>query len=197
MPQPVELVSERVTLSIPCDADIDRIADVCRDPAIARWTTVPSPYRRENAVGFVGTVVPDGWASGRLCVWAIRTEGLLAGMISIGDIRERRGEIGFWLAPEFRGRGLMSEATRLAVEYAFRPRPDGLALKRMVWRALVGNTASAAVARRAGFRWEGVVPQGAEQRGRRMDEWRASLRPEDPREPASGWPELPDAEAAL
>src|SRR6185437_13283787 len=123
MPQPVELVSERVTLSIPGEADIDRIAEVCSDPAIARWTTVPSPYRRENAVGFVGTVVPDGWASGRLCVWAIRTEGVLAGMISIGDIRERRGEIGFWLAPEFRGRGVMSEATRLAVEYAFRPRP--------------------------------------------------------------------------
>lgn len=197
MPEPVELVGERVTLSIPGEGDIDRIADVCRDPSIARWTTVPSPYRHENAVGFVSTVVPDGWASGRLCTWAIRTEGVLAGMISIGDIRQRQGEIGFWLAPEVRGRGVMSEATRLVVDYAFRPRPDGLALNRMVWRALVGNAASAAVARRAGFRWEGVVPQGAEQRGARFDEWRASLRPEDPREPASGWPELSTVQAAL
>ncbi|MFP3464374.1 GNAT family N-acetyltransferase [Leifsonia sp. SIMBA_070] len=188
MPQPVTLTSTRVTLSVPAEADIDRIAEVCADPAIARWTTVPSPYRREHAVGFVTKVVPDGWASGRVCTWAVRADGVLVGMVSIGDIRERQGEIGYWMAPEARGRGHMSEAVRLAVDYGFGAAPNGLALTRMVWRALVGNAASAAVARRTGFRWEGVVPQGAEQRGERLDEWRGTLLRDDPRSPADGWP---------
>lgn len=197
MPQPVLLSGPRVTLSSPTEADVDRIAEVCADPAIARWTTVPSPYRRENAVGFVSSVVPDGWASGRVCTWAVRVDDVLVGMVSIGDIREHQGEIGYWLAEEARGRGIMSEAVELVIGYGFRRAPEGLALRRMVWRALVGNAASASVARRAGFRFDGVVPHGAEQRGRRFDEWRGTLLPTDPREPATGWPEATFVQAPL
>src|SRR3954447_25316056 len=189
MPQPVVLSGERVTLSAPAVADIDRIAAVCADPAVARWTTVPSPYRREHAAGVVTSVVPDGWASGRVCTWAVRTDGVLVGMVSIGDIRERRGEIGYWMAAEARGQGLMSEAAALVIDYGFRTAPDGLGLQRILWRALAGNAASAAVARRAGFRWDGVVPEGAGQRGRRLAEWRGSLLPGAPREPAGDWPD--------
>ncbi|WP_431246792.1 GNAT family N-acetyltransferase [Leifsonia xyli] len=190
MPQPVVLRGGRVTLSVPAEADIDRIAELCADPDIARWTTVPSPYRRENAVGFVTSVVPDGWASDRVCTWAIRVDGELVGMIGIHDVHQHQGEIGYWLAREARGRGVMAEAVALVVEYGFGPAPEGLALSRMVWRAMAGNAASAAVARRAGFRWEGVVPNGAEQRGERFDEWRATLLPTDPRQPAADWPDV-------
>lgn len=190
MPAPVVLTGTRVTLSTPGHADVDRIADVCADPAIARWTTVPSPYTRENAVGFVTSVVPDGWASGRVCTWAVRVEGELVGMISIGDIREHQGEIGYWMAPEARGNGIMSEATALVVDYGFAPAPRGLALRRLVWRALAGNAASAAVARRAGFRWDGIVPGGAVQRGARFDEWRGTLLPEEAGRPAADWPDV-------
>ncbi|MGO4536534.1 GNAT family N-acetyltransferase [Leifsonia sp. 2MCAF36] len=197
MPQPVVLTGERVTLSTPSLADIDRIAELCGDPAIARWTTVPSPYRREHAVGFVTSVVPDGWASGRVCTWAVRTGDVLVGMVSIADIHERQGEIGYWLASEARGRGVMSEAVDLVIRFGFGARPHGLALERMVWRALVGNAASAAVARRAGFRWEGSVSGGAEQRGERFDEWRASLLPDGPREPADDWPDDSYVQAAV
>ena len=190
MPAPVVLTGTRVTLSTPGHADVDRIADVCADPAIARWTTVPSPYTRENAVGFVTSVVPDGWASGRVCTWAVRVDGQLVGMISIGDIREHQGEIGYWMAPEARGRGIMSEATALVVDYGFAPAPRGLALRRLVWRALAGNAASAAVAHRAGFRWDGLVPGGAVQRGARFDEWRGTLLPEEAGRPAADWPDV-------
>jgi RimJ/RimL family protein N-acetyltransferase len=195
MPQPVVLSGERVVLSAPTEADIDRIAELCADPAIARWTTVPAPYQRHHAVGFVTGVVPDGWASGRVCTWAIRTGGVLVGMVSIGDIHQHRGEIGFWLAPEARGLGVMSEAVRVVIDYGFAS--DGLGLRRMVWRALAGNAASAAVARRAGFHWDGVMPGGAVQRGERFDEWRASLLPDDPREPAGDWPDITYVQAAL
>ncbi|MEN0086151.1 MAG: GNAT family N-acetyltransferase [Leifsonia sp.] len=190
MPYPVVLSGERVTLDQPAESDVDRIAELCSDPEIARWTTVPSPYRREHAVGFVTSVVPDGWASDRVCTWSVRVDGELVGMVSLGDIHQHQGEIGYWLAPEARGHGVMSEATALVLAYGFAPGPDGLALRRILWRALTGNAASAAVARRAGFRWEGVVPGGAVQRGERFDEWRAVLLPDDPRAPAGYWPDV-------
>lgn len=189
MPHPVVLSGERVTLDQPTESDVDRIAELCADPDIAGWTSVPSPYRREHAVGFVTSVIPDGWASDRVCTWSVRLDGELVGMVSIGDIHQHQGEIGFWLAPDARGRGVMSEATALVLTYGFAPAPDGLALRRIVWRALAGNAASAAVARRAGFRWDGAVPGGAEQRGERRDEWRGVLLPDDPRAPAGGWPD--------
>lgn len=185
----VELVGERVRLDAPGVADVDRIAELCRDPAIAGWTTVPVPYGREDAHGFVTGMVADGWASGRTCTWAIRDGGTLVGMVGLHGIEERRAEIGYWLASDARGRGLMSEAVGLVLDFAFAPQPGGLGLLRVEWFAYVGNAASAAVARRAGFHWEGRRRLGGVQRGVRRDEWQAGLLAADPRIPVDGWPE--------
>ena len=68
----MQLAGGPLILSAPDTGDIDRIAELCRDPEIAAWTTVPTPYEREHAEGFVTRVVPDGWTSGRECTWAVR-----------------------------------------------------------------------------------------------------------------------------
>ena len=62
-PAPVELAGDVVVLSAPVEADIDRIAEFCRDPEVAAWTTVPTPYDRADAERFVTGIVPDGWGS--------------------------------------------------------------------------------------------------------------------------------------
>jgi RimJ/RimL family protein N-acetyltransferase len=67
-------------------------------------------------------------------------------------------------------------------------RADGLALERIAWRAYVGNYASAAVARRAGFRYEGMCRLGSIQRGRRRDHWLAARLRTDPPGAAGDWP---------
>jgi RimJ/RimL family protein N-acetyltransferase len=72
------------------------------------------------------------------------------------------------------------------LEHAFAA--DGLALDRVVWRCYSGNWASWRAAWRVGFRFEGAVRGGAVQRGRRRDEWVATLLREDAREPALRWP---------
>lgn len=51
--EPVELTDGTVVLSPPTDADVDAIFLACQDPEIQAWTTVPSPYEREHAEGFV------------------------------------------------------------------------------------------------------------------------------------------------
>ncbi|MFC4124561.1 GNAT family N-acetyltransferase [Nocardia rhizosphaerae] len=181
------LTDGTVWLTRPAAADIDRIVECCQDPDIARWTTIPSPYGRADAEYFLDGVVAPGWAS-EVPVWAVRTaaDGPVDGMLGLHDRGPGVREIGFWLSPRCRGLGVMSRAVTLVCDFAFAP--DGLAVARLTWRAMVGNQASAAVARRNGFRYEGLARLGGLQRGARVDEWHAARLATDPPGPADGWP---------
>src|SRR5699024_11348875 len=64
---------------------------------------------------------------------------------------------------------ILDEAVTAACAYGF----DHMGLDRISWRAHVGNLGSAAIARRAGFRYEGRMRLGATQRGARVDQWLA------------------------
>lgn len=186
----VSLEGERVLLSAPTidDADVDAITSCCQQHSVQRWTTVPSPYNRADALGFVSAFVPAGWEAGTTRTWAIRVgePRTLVGMIGLDRIAGGCAEIGFWLSEQHRGLGLMTEAVRLVCDHAFSA--DGLGLQRVEWRGFVGNTASASVARRAGFRFEGTQRLGAVQRGTRLDVWSAALLSTDTRNPAADWP---------
>ncbi|PYY40786.1 GNAT family N-acetyltransferase [Curtobacterium sp. MCPF17_046] len=147
---PVTLESARVRLDVPTRTDAAAITQACQDPEIARWTTIPQPYRQQDATTFVDALVGPGWASDREYTWAIRRPGStwLDGVISY---RTARRDLGFWLVPSARGLGLVHDAVELVVGFAFdRGAPD------VYWECYVGNTASAAVARRAGFAYTGT-----------------------------------------
>lgn len=187
----VTLTGDRATLSPPGQADVDPVFEYCRDPEVQRWTTVPSPYERADAIHFILDVVAAGWATGTMATWAIRREpgGGLRGMIGLHGIADGAAEIGYWLAPDARGQGLMSAAVELVCDHAFTPvSQGGPGLQRIVWHAFTGNIRSATVARRAGFRFEGTRRLGSVRRGERLDDWSASLLRDDPRTPASNWP---------
>lgn len=185
--EPVVLTDGVVVLSAPGPSDVDALTRACRDPEVARWTTVPDPYSRADSIRFVHDLVPAQWAAG-FPEWGIRTspDGPLLGMIGFVPRGGSAPEIGYWIAPEARRRGLVTAALMLACDFAFHP--DGLHTWRVEWRALVGNVPSAAAARRLGFRFEGVARHGTLQRGVPRDMWVAGLLPDDPRAPASGWP---------
>jgi RimJ/RimL family protein N-acetyltransferase len=192
--EPFVLATERVRLSVPTTRDVDEIARICTDPAIAEWTTVPSPYTRDDAQGFVTGMVADGWAAGTSFTWAVRepgeVDGPVLGMVGItcdGEPgTERMGELGYWAAPEARGRGLTTEAARVVVDWALDP--EGLGLVRAHWTAYVGNWGSWRIAWKLGFRHEGTLRRWAVQRGVRRDAWVGALLPGDPREPTEPWP---------
>jgi RimJ/RimL family protein N-acetyltransferase len=174
-----ELTDGVVLLRAPGPADVDRIDALCQDPAIQEWTTVPSPYTREDAASFVSSFVADGWARGSSLNWAVRdaADDALLGMVGLGMEGTGSAEIGYWLAPAARGRGVMSRSVDLVLDAAF----GRLELVRVFWRAFVGNGPSRAVAERAGFRVEGELRLGGVQRGVRRDEWVGSLLATDPR----------------
>ncbi|MBC7303496.1 MAG: GNAT family N-acetyltransferase [Nocardia sp.] len=183
------LTDGTVWLTRPTGADIDRIVECCQDPEVQRWTTIPVPYQRCDTEEFLDRIVAPGWAD-NTPVWAIRTaeDGQVEGMVGLHARGPGSCEIGFWLTPGHRGRGLMSRAITLVCDFGFAT--EGLALDRIMWRAIVGNVPSAAVARRNGFRFEGIARSGGVQRGVRVDEWVAARLPSDRAEVADGWPAL-------
>ncbi|MDQ1131353.1 GNAT family N-acetyltransferase [Microbacterium sp. SORGH_AS_0888] len=184
--EPVTLRTDRLELSIPRGADADAIFVACQDDGIQRFTTVPNPYTRRDAAGFP-VKAAAGWAEVSETTWALRRDGVLAGMIGLHGLGRGAGEIGYWLAPGSRGEGLMTEAAAAVVDWGFEG-PLGLA--RIEWRAVVGNTASARVAASLGFRYGGGLRRAlVNGSGVRSDAWIADLLPGDPREPVT-WPVL-------
>lgn len=169
---PFELSDGVVLLRVPAATDVDRVAALCQDPAIQEWTTVPSPYERADAEGFLTRIVPEGWAQGTQWNWSVRRadDDLLVGMVGLARRADGGAELGYWLAPDARGRGLMGRAVALVVPTAF----GRLGVDRLTWRAFVGNGPSRRVAERAGFRIEEGWQSG-DHRGAPRDEWRGEL----------------------
>jgi RimJ/RimL family protein N-acetyltransferase len=160
-------------------ADIDAVFEACQDAEIVRWTTIPQPYLREHAIGFVADTI-EAWELGRDPTFAIvdRVSGRMVGCVGLRS--EAHGghamEIGYWMAPEGRGRGLMTEAVRLVSRWALHE----LDIERIGLLAYVGNVASARVAQKAGYRREGILRRYALQRGEPRDCIVHSLLRDDP-----------------
>jgi [ribosomal protein S5]-alanine N-acetyltransferase len=91
------------------------------------------------------------------------------------DEHHRRCEVGFWLVPEARGRGLGSRAVAHAVTWAF----EALDLLRVEMTTTPDNAAVFALAKRLGFTQEGVLRKRNLERGQRVDVvWFGVLREE-------------------
>ncbi|MGW1029285.1 GNAT family N-acetyltransferase [Streptomyces sp. NPDC002577] len=201
--EPVTLTTDRLLLRTVGPGDADAVYAACQDPGIQRWTTIPSPYLREHADGFVGQLVPDGWRDGSMFTLGVflrddtprdgaQQGGDLVAMVGITMRSLGTGEIGFWAAEEHRGRGYVTEAVLAVSRWAF----TSMGMDRVEWRAEVGNEPSRAVARRAGFTMEGTLRSGINNKGVRRDCWVGSLLPSDLGLPSTA-PYLPAREPYL
>ena len=161
-----ELVGARVRLRPWTPADADAVFTACQDPGIQQWTTVPSPYTREDAVAYVSTVAPQAWDDGG-AVFAVEdlATGEIAGSIGAHGMSDGVAHIGYWTAATARGRGLTSDALRTLTRWLFEER--GAARAELVVEP--ANAASIRVAEAAGFTAEGVLRQRLVIRGRRAD----------------------------
>ncbi|MGZ0148502.1 GNAT family N-acetyltransferase [Kribbella sp. WER1] len=140
------------------ESDAQRVMEACGDERTQYWLSgMPAQYTLEDAKGFIASR-PDASASGEGVAWAIadpETDELL-GNVSVFGMRSRmdgtRGEIGYWMHPDARGRKVMSTAVQLVIAHAFRPIADGgLGRRRLLVKCAGPNTASAHVAEANGF----------------------------------------------
>lgn len=86
---------------------------------------------------------------------ALLWQGQLAGVVSINwvDWRLQSGYLGYWLAPPYRGHGLMGQALTFLIDYAF----SHWQLAKLEIRAACENIASRRLAERLGFQLEGTI----------------------------------------
>lgn len=185
-PEDVPVLSDGVvTLRPHRDSDIDAMTEMCTDPEFVRWTSVPVPYGPAQARGFITDVVAPGWERHAHRGWAIAyTDD--EGQERFGGNIDVRGavvaDVGFGMHPLARNRGLMRRAIRLAVRWSFE---HGVEV--VHWRSHVGNVASLRTAWAAGFSLHGTAPGFLHERGKVLDAWTGSIRPEDSGTPRTSW----------
>jgi ribosomal-protein-serine acetyltransferase len=88
-------------------------------------------------------------------IYGIWLDGTLVGgtMFVAFDTATGNGEVGCWLEPAGTGRGLVTRAVRVLLDWAFGRR----GLYRVEWHCRPDNTSSVNVARRLGLRLDGVL----------------------------------------
>ena len=156
--EPVTLEGKGIRLREWRHTDAERVVEACSDQRTRHWLagSLPSPYTREHALSYIAGCRDDARAGKALC-WCVADSGsdLCLGSVAVMNLRDAlgtAGEVGYWTHPEARGRGVMSEAVRLAVRHALISREDGgLGRKRLRLNAADGNSASLHIARANGF----------------------------------------------
>ncbi|MBT2403041.1 MULTISPECIES: GNAT family N-acetyltransferase [unclassified Streptomyces] len=120
----------------------------------------------DSARGYLATYAQKAATdTGRL--YGIRVDGTLVGgvLFRVFDAKSGICEAGCWLEPAVAGRGLITKACRILIDWAFQER----GMHRVEWHASSANKKSIAVAERLGMTRDGVMRQNDLYRGVRQD----------------------------
>ena len=171
---PNGLRSGDVLLRFPSLEDVDGILPAFTDPELREAGNLPT-FDRAALVASVEEL-PALAEQGRLLAHAAVDSGMSdvlgGGTLHHLDVERGIVEIGYFVLPHARRRGVATTIARLLADHAF-----ALGIARVAAYVNVGNTASERVAERAGFTREGVVRSMPEPDGRRVDKTLFSLLP--------------------
>jgi len=144
-------------------------------PEVAKWTlNIPHPYYIEDAKSFIiSREEPFKRNQAYTFGIALKVSDEVIGGIDLAklDWDNKSGELGYWLGRKFWGKGLMSEAVRLILDFGF----NGLDLHRIWAIVYEGNIASRKVLERNGFTLEGVLRETLLRGGKWHNELRYGL----------------------
>ncbi len=158
--------------------DVEAITAACNDRAIAEFLDmIPSPYTQNDARAYLESC-RIGWQQGTATNFAIVEGGVPVGSIGVrwlDGLDDGTAEVGYWMAPEARGRGVCTRALRLVSGWVL-GEPGA---SRLQLRADEQNLPSNKVAQNAGFTREGVLRASRynARLGRRVDFVMYSLLP--------------------
>jgi RimJ/RimL family protein N-acetyltransferase len=163
-----------IVLRLPAEDDVDGLMPAFADPALREAGNLPDFGREEMLASLPH--LPALAASGRLMPM-LATDASTADVVGGGtlhhlDAERAIVEIGYWVLPHARRRGLATRIARLLADHAF-----ALGVERIAAYVNVGNVASEGVLERAGYTREGVVRSLPVPSGRRVDKTLFSLLP--------------------
>lgn len=150
-----------------CDSDLDCVIKYANNYNIAKFLTdqFPYPYSKEDGINYISAIKNDNPTK----VFAIVVEGEAAGSIGIfpqTDIHAKNAEIGYWLAEEYWGKGIMYKAIQQMVDYGF----SNFDITRIFARPFGSNRQSQRVLEKAGFTLEARFEKALYKNGEFIDE---------------------------
>ena len=118
-----ELETERLRLRRISSLDVNEVFAIRSDPETMKYIPRPLAKTREDALSFMDMI--DKAIDDNLFIhWAIsrKEDPKLLGMICLIGLEpdDYRAELGYILAPECRGQGVMHEAAQAVIKYAFK-----------------------------------------------------------------------------
>lgn len=142
--------------------DVSVLFEVCQDPAIQEFTTIPVPYTRDIAELWIRSS-PQKYLEREKISLAGVLNGELVLSVSLHSIHEfdHVGEIGYWVSSSARGEGLASHAVEMLTDFAF-----AIGFRRITAITLPENVASQKTLLKAGFELETVLRDGMTRRDR-------------------------------
>lgn len=146
--------------------DVPELHAIFSDADVVRFMSIPQLTSEAATLNFLAQI-HDGFRAGTLYQWGIELEQRIVGTCTLADIdrTNRRAEIGFALARERWGRGLILRAAPAMIQFAF----ERLDLRRIEADADPRNAASIRVLERLGFQREGLLRERYIQLGEVQD----------------------------
>jgi ribosomal-protein-alanine N-acetyltransferase len=168
--RPPVLSTPRLTLRPFVEADAEPLFEHASNPNVTRFTLWDHHKSVAETVAFVRDYALLRYREGMAEPYAITLTPDLANPIGAcgcfwSSQPNRTMELGYWIAEPFWGKGLVVEACRGVVDYAFR----ALQPERMQARVIAGNDASGRVLEKLRFRYEGTLRRALLRRGNHED----------------------------
>lgn len=137
---------------------------------------LPYPYTEEDGAAFISDMLSED--ENDTFAFAITVDGKVIGSIGVfrqGNIHRQTAELGYYIAEEYWGKGIMTEAVKQICEYVFN-KSD---IIRIYAEPFAYNAASCRVLEKAGFQYEGMLRSNAVKNGKVIDMKMYSLLKED------------------
>jgi RimJ/RimL family protein N-acetyltransferase len=133
--------------------DVNSVFEICQDPAIQEFTSIPVPYTKEIADIWIRTSPQKYLEREKISLAGVRN-GELVLSVSLHNIHEfdHVGEIGYWVSPSARGEGLAAHAVEMLADFVF-----AIGFRRLTAITLPENLASQKTLLNAGFELETVL----------------------------------------
>ena len=127
---------------------------------------LPYPYTERDGQNFISSMLAadkDGTFS-----FAVTADGRVIGSVGAfrqGNIHRRTAELGSYIAEEYWGKGIMTEAVKQLCDYVF----SHTDVIRIFAEPFAHNSASCRVLEKAGFQYEGTLRSNAVKNGKVLD----------------------------
>ena len=127
---------------------------------------LPYPYTEQDGKEFISAMLSAD--ESETFAFAITVDNMVIGSIGIfrqGNIHRQTAELGYYIAEEYWGKGIMTEAVKQICEYVF-AKSD---IIRIYAEPFAYNIASCRVLEKAGFQYEGTLRSNAVKNGKVID----------------------------